>query len=413
MREVGRGLAAAAAGLLAMAVVAAAGLLLLGVPDVGGLTAAVVALAVGGSADVQAAAAGGLPVEVHGGLHGIPLGVSLAGAVVLGWLLLRRREGLLVRGAAAVVGFVGALGGIALWAGGKVSLPGGVGGPGGCVSGGLPFPGAGSSAGVRPGSAGGLGGGFPAAAGGPLSGGLPTQASLPTPTDLHTGLPAQASLPSPAHLEAAFSVAAAPTLAGALVFALVVVATCGLIARFPSLATTLRTLRWPLAGLAAVCLTAAGVLGGATAAGGVLLLLPQLLPAAVLTGLGVPWHLSTTGLLSCAPDTGFPATHWIAAAVLLGCGIAVALRWRHPPLRQAAVLAAVVGGVLSGTALLSRFSADLSVTAFGFSVPVLGAQLAANPLLALATGAAGGAGAGFAGSLLVRAISVSSRAWTR
>ncbi|MFJ9779643.1 hypothetical protein ACIRSS_08670 [Amycolatopsis sp. NPDC101161] len=207
--------------------------------------------------------------------------------------------------------------------------------------------------------------------------------------------------------------AAAPTLAGALFFALVVVAACGLIARFPSLATTLRTLRWPLAGLAAVCLTAAGVLGGATAAGAVLLLLPQLLPAAVLTGLGVPWHLSTTGLLSCAPDTGFPATHWIAAAVLLGCGIAVALRWRHPPLRQAPVLAAVVGGVLAVTALVSRFSADLSVSAFGFSVPVLGAQLAANPLLALAAGAAGGAVAGFAGSLLVRAISVSSRAWTR
>lgn len=413
MREVGRGLAAAAAALLAMAVVAAAGLLLLGVPDVGGSTAAVVALAVGGSVDVQAAAVGGLPVEVHGGLHGIPLGVSLAGAVVLGWLLLRRREGLLARGAAAAVGFVGALGGVALWGAGKVGLPGGVGGPGGCVSGGLPFPGAGFSAGVRQGSAGGLGAGFPAAAGEPLSGGLPARAGLPTPADLHAGLPGQTALPSPAHLEAAFSVAAGPTLAGALVFALVVVAACGLIARFPSVATTLRTLRWPLAGLTAVCLTAAGVLGGGTATGAVLLLLPQLLPAAVLTGLGVPWHFSTTGLLSCPLDTGFPATHWIAAAILLGCGIAIAFRWRHPPLRQAAVLAAIVGGVLAGTALLSRFSADLSVSAFGFSVPVLGAQLAANPLLALAAGAAGGAVAGFAGSLLVRAISVSSRAWTR
>ncbi len=395
MREVVRGLAAAAAALLAMAGVAAAGLLLLGVEQAGSLTAAVVALAVGGSVDLQAAPVGGLPVGVQGGLRGIPLGVSLAGAVVLGWLLLRRREGLLVRGAVAGVAFAGVLGGVALWAGGKVSLPGGVGAPRGCVSARLPLPG--SSAGVREALPGGLGARFPAAAGRPLSGGLPTQGGLP----------------SPAHLEAAFSVAVGPTVAGAAAWALVVVAACWLIARFPSVATTLRALRWPLAGLAAACLIAAGILGGATAAGAVLLLLPQLLPAAVLTGLGVPWHLSTTGLLSCAPDTSFPAAHWIAGAVLLGGGIAVALGRRRPPLRQAAELAAVVGGVLGATALLSRFSVDLSVTAFGFSVPVLGAQLAANPFLALAAGAAGGAVAGFAGSLLVRAISVSSRAWTR
>ncbi|SEF20108.1 hypothetical protein SAMN05421837_101231 [Amycolatopsis pretoriensis] len=212
-------------------------------------------------------------------------------------------------------------------------------------------------------------------------------------------------------MEATYSVAAGPTIAGALGFALIVIAACWLITRFPSTATTLRALRWPLAALTAVSLIAAGALGGTTAAGAVLLLLPQLIPAAVLTGLGVPWHL--TGIPSCAPDTSFPATHWIAAAVLLGCGIAVALRRRRPPLRQATELAAITGGVLAAVALLSRFSVDLSVTVFGFSVPVFGAHLAANPLLALAAGAAGGACAGLAGNLLVRAISVSSRAWTR
>ncbi|MFJ7219234.1 hypothetical protein [Amycolatopsis sp. NPDC098790] len=411
MREVVRGLLSAAAALLAMTVVAAAGLLPLGA---GGLTAPVVALAVGGSVDVSLV---GLPVGVHGVFRGVPLGVSLAGAVVLGWLLLRGREGLLVRGAVAVVAFAGALGGIALWAGGKVGLPGGVGAPRGCVSARLPVPGAGSPAGVGAAWPGGLGAGpsagvsaaWPSALGtGPSAG-----AGQALPGGLGAGFPTGTGLPSPAHLDAAFSVAAGPTVAGASAFALVVVAACWLIARFPSTTTTLRTLRWPLAGFAVLCLTVAGVLGGAKAAGAVLLVLPQLLPAAVLTGLGVPWHLTSTGLLSCTPDTGFPATHWIAAAVLLGLGVAVALRRRLPPLRQAAELGAVVGGVLAVTALLSRFSVDLSVTVFRFSVPVLGADLAANPLLALVAGAAGGAVAGLAGTLLVRAFSVSSRAWTR
>ncbi|MBE1499371.1 MYXO-CTERM domain-containing protein [Amycolatopsis lexingtonensis] len=391
MREVVRGLAAAAAAVLAMAGVAAAGLLLLGGEQAGSATGAVVAVAVGGSVDLQAAAAGGLPVGLSGDLHGMPLGVSLAGALVLGWLLLRRREGLLVRGGVAVVAFTGAVGAVAVWAAGKVSLPGGAGAPRGC--GPARLPGTGLSARVGQALPGKLGGPFAGA------GGLGTGPSAPAG--------------SPTHLEAAFSVALGPTLAAALVWGLVVVGACWLIARFPTIATTLRTLRWPLAAFTVVCLAAAGVLGGGAAAGAVLLLLPQLLPAVVLTGLGVPWQLGTTGLLSCAPDTTFPATHWIAGVVLLGLGIAVALRRRRPPLRQAAELAAVVGGVLAGTALLSRFAVDLSVTAFGFSVPVLGADLAANPLLALAAGVAGGAVAGFAGSLLVRGISVFSRAWTR
>ncbi|MEV6639299.1 streptophobe family protein [Amycolatopsis sp. NPDC051371] len=351
MREVARGLAAAVAALFAMAGVAAAGLALLGTGGVG-LTAAVVASAVGGRVEVEAMPAGVLPVAVRGELHVIPLGLSLAGAMVLGWLLLRRRDdGLLVRGAAAAVAFPAALTAIALLAKGKPPLPEGIGG--GCVS-----------AGPR--------------------------------------------LPWSGHLDAGFSVAVGPAVLGGVVWALVVVGVCWLVARFPFVAKGFRAARWPSAGLVVVCLAAAWTFGGAPAAGGVLLVLPQLVSGAVLLGLGVPWTVDTTGALSCVPDIGhFTPGLWVSGALLLGCGIAVAVRRR--PLRRAAAAGAVVGGVSTVMTLLSHVSLDVAVTAFGFSVPVLDARLTANPLLALLAGAL----AGFAGCLLVDAISVSSRAWKR
>jgi hypothetical protein len=355
MREVARGLAAAAGALLAMAGVAAAGLALLGTGGAG-LTAAVVALAVGGSVDVEAMPAGGLPVALHGDLHVIPLGVSLAGAVVLGWLLLRRRDGgLLVRGAAAAVAFPVGLIAIALPAQGKLALPTGTGGPAGCVSGG-------------------------------------------------------SRIPLPGHLDAGFSVPAGPAVLGAAGWALVVIGVCWLVTRFPVVATVFRVARWPSAGLAVVCVAAAWAFGGAAAAGGVLLALPQLVWGAVLLGLGVPWTVATTGALTCVPDLGnFTPGFWVSGALLLGCGIAVAVRRSGGPLRRAAVVAAVAGGGSAVLTLLSRVSVDVAVSAFGFSVPVLDARLTANPLLAFAAGAI----AGFAGCLLADAISVSSRAWKR
>jgi hypothetical protein len=63
--------------------------------------------------------------------------------------------------------------------------------------------------------------------------------------------------------------------------------------------------------------------------------------------------------------------------------------------------------------LLTRVSVDVTVGAFGLSLPVFAARLTANPLLALVAGLAGGAVAGFLGSLLADGISVSSRAWKR
>ncbi|MEU0533185.1 streptophobe family protein [Amycolatopsis tolypomycina] len=350
MREAFRGLIAATAALLTMAGVAAAGLALLGAGrfgDLGSLTAAAVALAVGGSVEAGAVPAGGLPVVVRGSLDVVPLGVSLAGAVVLGALLLRRREdGWLVRGAVAAVALPAGLAVIALAARGTLSLPERV------------------------------------TTRGALSGGL----------------------------DAGFSVAVGPTVAGAAVGTLVVVGAC----RFPSVATGLRAARWPAAGVAGLCLAAAFAFGGAVAAGGVLLALPQLVCGAVVLGLGVPWTVTPESALPVFP--GGPLLG-LSALVLLGACVAVRSRRAGPPLRRAAGLAVrfgtATGAVLAVGTLLSQASADVTVRAFGLSLPVFAARLTANPLLALVAGLAGGAVAGFAGSLLADAISVSSRAWKR
>lgn len=373
MREVGRGLVAAAAAVLAMTVVAAAGLVLLGAGragDLGALTAAAVAAAAGGSAEVGAVPAGGLPVAVRGGLDVVPLGVSVVGAVVLGALLRRRRaDGWLVRGAAAVVALAAALAVIALFARGALTIPGGgtVGGAGGC-------------------------GRAPRL---PLSGGF----------------------------AAGFAVPVGPTVLGALAGSLAVVGLCRLATRLPAVATSLRAARWPAAGLAGLCLAAAWTFGGAAAAGGVLLALPQLVCAAVLLGLGVPWTISSSGGFSCAvpavPVSPGGPLLGLSAVLLLGCGVQFAARSRRPggPLRRAAGFALwfapATGAVLAVVTLLSRISVDVTVGAFGFSLPVAAVRVAANPLLASVAGLAGGAVAGFAGALLADGISVSSRVWKR
>ncbi|KDN18956.1 streptophobe family protein [Amycolatopsis rifamycinica] len=375
MREVIRGLVAAAAALLAMAGVAAAGLALLGagrVGGLGGLTAAAVALAVGGSAEAGGTPAGGLPVAVRVGLEVMPLGVSLAGAVVLGSLLLRRGDGLLVRGAVAAVALPAGLAVLALLARGTLTMPDGVGA----------------------GAAGACG-----RAAGPVR------------------------LPGSGRLDAGFSVAVGPVVVGATAGVLVVVGVCWLVTRFPAVAAGVRAVRWPAVGLAVLCLAVAWTFGGTAAAGGVLLALPQLLGGAVLLGLGVPWTIGSSGAFSCAlpalPVSPGGPLLGLSAVVLLGCGVAVAARTRRSggPLRRAAGLAVrfapATAAVLAVVTLLSRISADVTVSAFGFSLPVFAVRLTANPLLALVAGLGGGAVAGFAGSLLADAISVSSRAWKR
>ncbi|WP_307849603.1 streptophobe family protein [Qaidamihabitans albus] len=392
-RDVYEGLAAAAAALLAMAGIAAAGLSLLDADRIGGLgalTAAVVALAVGGSAKFGAVPAGGLPVTVQGGVHVMPLGVSLVGAVVLGALLLRRgRDGLLVRGAAAAATFPAGLAMVAWAARGTVTfrLPDGTSAAGG----GLGVPGCSK-------------GGVPAAGGLPFGGGGPLGA-----------------------LDAGFSVAVGPASAAAVGWALAVVGVCWLAVRFRVAAAGLRAVLWLMGGITVVGLLVAWASGGAAAAGGVLLVLPLAVFGALLLGLGVPWTVSSEGMLSCVLDGAGPLSPggpliWVSGAALLGCAIvaasAAASAGGRPggPLRRAADLAVrlapVVGAVLAAMALLSRVSAGLGINAFGFSLPVLDAQVAANPLLALGAGLAGGAVAGLAGSLLVDGFrSRASVAW--
>ncbi|XVS67396.1 streptophobe family protein [Actinosynnema sp. CA-299493] len=260
-KEVGRGVVAAVAALAAMAGVAAAGLSLLDADRIGGfggLTAAVVALAVGGSAEVGAVPAGDLPFTVRGGVAVMPLGVSLAGAVVLGWLLLRRRDGLPARGAAAAVAFPAGLAAVAWSARGAVTLPGGV-------------TGGGSGAAVC---------GIPAM--GPFGRGGSVDA-----------------------LGAGFAVPVWPALAGALGWVLVVVGVCLLVARFRAVArfrVAVRGVLWTAAALTVVCLVGAWVFAGAAAAGAVLLVLPLVVSGAVSLGLGVPWAVTSDGALSCVLD---------------------------------------------------------------------------------------------------------------
>ncbi|MFJ1766846.1 streptophobe family protein [Amycolatopsis sp. NPDC088138] len=361
MRDVRRGLGAAAAALLVMAAIALAALLLLGAGrfgDLTALTAAVVALAVGGSADVAAVPSGALPITVHGAVDVMPLGVSLAGAVVLGALVLRPgRDGLAVRATTAAVSAVAGLAAISLLAQGNLTLR---------------VPGGASACGPGTGVTSRLGGA----------------------------------------VDAGFSAAVLPTVAGAAVWALVVAGVCGLAVRFPVVVPGLRWAATVFGVLTAGCALVAGVFGGAAAAGAVLLALPQAVSGALVLGLGVPWTVTSSGVLSCA----FPGIEpggawiWVPVVVLTACAVVVAARsGPGGALRRAGVFAAVTGGVLAVVTLLSRVSVDLGVTAFGLSIPVLDARLSANPLLALAAGAV----AGFAGGLLAGAISVSSRAWKR
>ncbi|WP_245982437.1 hypothetical protein [Lentzea flaviverrucosa] len=365
-RDVGHGVTAAVAALGAMAATAAAGVLLLDAGRFGGfgrVTAAMVAVAVGGSAEFGAVPAGGTPVAVSGSVDVMPLGVALAGAVALGWLLLRHRDGLLVRGAAAAVAFPAGAMAVAMAARGEVIPPG-------------------------------------AAAAGGISG----VCGLPAIGPLGRGRSVDA-------LSVGVSVPVWPVLAGAVVGVLAVVGVCRLVVRFQIAAH--RAL-WTVGGLVAACLLVAWALGGPAVAGGVLLLLPHIVFGVLSLGLGVPWTVSSEGALACVldgvapPSPGGPLT-WVAAALLLVLG-ALTVRGGRP-LHRAAWLGAVVGVVLGGLALLSRVSVRLGIGAFGFSVPVLDAGVAANPLAALALGGAGAAAAGLLAGGLLRLASVSWPAW--
>lgn len=389
-RDLYGGLLAAAAGLLTMAGTAAAGLLLLDAGRIGELpklTAAVVALAVGATADITARPTTGLPLALQGGVHVMPLGVSLAGAVVLGALLLRRaKEGLLVRSLTALVALPAGLTAVAFLARGPLTFQ---------------LPTSGWTARGATGTA------------------ICAPNAATQPSGAPTQLPDVPLRSGSGGLEAGFSVAVGQVALGAAGFVLVVGAGCWLLTRCHFRA---RRLGVGIVGaIATVCVVASWIVGGAAAAGGVLLALPLALFGFLLLGLGVPWTFASEGLLNCAGDPSSPSVLTaVSVALLLAGGVAVALRTAGPtgpPLRRAAILAAqlalVTGVVLTGMALLVRLSAQIGIEAFFFEQTVLDAQVAANPLIALAVGLAGGALAGFAGRLLVdHRTSLSWRAWS-
>lgn len=402
-RGAAEGAGAAVIALLAMAGTAAVGLSFLdaeGTGEFGAMTAAAVAMAAGGSAGLDADLAGQIPLAVHGGVDAMPTGVALVGAVVLGWLLLRRGgEGLLVRGAAATVAFAGGVAAAASLARGTVTLRP----PDGTTGGAMARMTSGCATGAGPGT------------GGPSPGG-----ELPFSGGAFDSF------------AVGFSVAAGPAVVGAVVGALAVLGVCALAVRFASVATSLSAVLWTLGGIAAVCLPVAAVLGGTEAAGGGLLFAPLAVFGTVLLGLGVPWTLSSEGALACGLDGAGPLPSsgglplplvGVSGLVLLAIGIVAACLSRGRPggalwrsWGLALRLAPVVGAAAVLTVLLSRFAFGLDAEAFGVPIALLDAELGANPWHALAVGIAGGAAAGFAASLLVdgmrRAASVSSSTWT-
>lgn len=440
MRHAYAGGAAAVAALLAMGGTAVVGLLLLdagrlGRPD--RLAAALMAMGVGAPVQVGAAPSGGLPVAVSGRADVLPLGVTLAGMIVLGVLLARRgRAGLLVGGGTAMAVFTGGVAAVAWAARGALALPSGLtptaGGMSGCTpggAGGFGLPGVSGGLGL-PGGSGALGstgtsGGFalPGAFGG-LGG--PGGARLPGPSGLS------------GPLDAGFAVAVGPAVAGAAVLALAVVALCWLGLRFPPVAAGLRVLRWPALGVVVAGLVAAAVFGGFPAAGGLLLALP--------VGLALGPTVHADGVLACAirggrgESAGGPlalldgGSVWLVVlplAVLLGCCVLVAAAARRArtsdparqgsdPVRVGSGLARLIPGfarralgvglaaglALAGLALVTQASAQVGVRALIFSLPLLDARLVTEPWAALLLGVV----AGSAASLLVDAF-VGWRPW--
>lgn len=384
-----QGLAAAAAALLAMTGTAAVGLALLGAGrtgEFGGLTATVVAMAAGAPASFTAVPASELPIAVRGGVEAMPMGVSLAGAATLGWLLLRRgREWFLVRGAAAAAALTAGIAGASQLARGAMPIDPPDGGPAADVG--------------------------------------------PVAVDCASGMPPAGGGPAAAMgggLDAEFSVASWSASGAAALWALAVVGVCFFAMRSRAALAGIRAVLWGLGGTAALGLVAAWVYGGAGPTGVLLLFAPLAVFAALLHGLGVPWTMVSDGPIACEMDAsafiGAPLTA-VSGAVLLCCGVIVAARTGDRPggmPRRAVSLAAgtglTTGAALAAVAALSRVSIELGVQAAFFSRTLLEAELAADPLHALGAGLAGGAAAGLAGRLVVdlfrNRASLSWRAWS-
>ncbi|MFJ9836320.1 streptophobe family protein [Streptomyces sp. NPDC101169] len=396
--------------------------------SLGPMTAAVVALGAGGSvspsADVSAFGLKG--GEAHTAVEITPLGVSLAGALLLAWFFLRslRAAGvviapseLLARAGTVVALFVAMLGGLARAGHDVVTLDGGSLGldelPGGGGKGGAGIPGLGDIGGLLPDRVGDL-----------------------------------------IHAKAAvgFTVDTVPTLLGGLGWSAGVLLIALLAARRaplpPGWGAVHRVVRPAVSALVTVLLLAvvAGLAAAAYAAigddhpgriaGAALLGAPNGVWLGIPLGLFVPWDGRATGalgallphpldqLLGAARDqpvtlgrlAGLDGRVWLlavaAAAAMLLAGVLTAVRTPVPDGTGAAGLAgrcalrlgAATALTLSFLAWLTDVSVDASLSVLGFDAFGAGVELHGRTGAALLLGAVWGAGAGGAGALLARAL---------
>ncbi|MEU9143055.1 streptophobe family protein [Streptomyces sp. NPDC048349] len=404
------GIAAAGWSLLAMSVTAALGLHLLGADAAGGslgaMTAAVVVLAVGGtvlpSGDLSVFGAGGgagAAAGAEASLDVMPLGVALAGALVLAHLFLRSlgAQGsptgeLLARAAVVVALFVAAVG-VAAWAGHDVvTLDGAV----------LPK--------------------------------TPATVEVPGIGDVGGLLPDRIGDLIEARARVGFSVEPEATLRAAAVWAAVVLAVALLVSRRGPAGLA----RWRPAASAVVAALLVAVAAGLAAAvwaalgdehpgrvlGAALLGAPNGAWAGVLLGLFVPLAGRATGAparllpdpldallagsarepVTVARLAEYDGRVWLLVAgaglLLFSAGLLAAVR---TPGRRAAGCAArlsvVTGVALAALVWLTALSADASLAVLGVDAVDAGVELRGSAPVALVLGAAWGAVAGALGAL--------------
>ncbi|WP_419993807.1 streptophobe family protein [Streptomyces boninensis] len=416
---------------LVMAGLTALGLHLLGADalgELGPMTAAAMVLATGGAVrpDGDMKAFGMEESMANASIDLAPLGISFAGALILGWFFVRSLRGagpfisrgeLAARAGSVIVLFVAMVGGLA-WAGsGAVTIdgkhlpmdkiPGGGGG-------GLPD----AIKDKLPDGIGDIGGGLPDAIGDLANAKAQVGFEVLTGRSLLGGLiwvvlvltialAASRKSPLPHGWEAAHRVVR--PAASALRF-VVVLAVC--------------------AGLAAAAYSAATEEAHGQIAGAAILGAPNGVWLALPLGLFVPWHGSVTGQLKqVLPDpmdkllTGDdkPITVgrlaeldnrvWLLAVatamMMLAAGVLTAVR---TPVRdergalQFAARCAVRLGVITGLTLpllawLTGVSADASMSVFGVDALGAGLELHGSILWALLLGVVWGAGAGAVGAL--------------
>jgi hypothetical protein len=370
-----QGAAAALAALAVMVGLVAVGLYRLEVGGVGAVAAGV-ALAAGGS--VELLAGGGFGAELRGGLSGMPLGVSLAGAAVLVVSFqapLRRRavgrEELAVRVAAAVGTFVAGVGVLALVGQGRLPIG-------------------------RLGEWGRLG----EPDGAPFLGRERRSREAVTP-ELGQGS-------TPGDRTVQFHTDLAVTLGAGLLWVVVVLVVGWLVVRrapLPSRLTWVHRVRPALSATVTVVLvlvvdgTLVGLLVGGPLGGGLVLGAGTGVVLVLTLGIGVPW--------SAPVPVGEVLPVVFAAFTLLACGLLGAAWAPVPVLRwRAAVGAGLLLGVAVATTVaaltfLARVSVDFGVRLFGSQLLETELSLRGNVLLALVLGLGGGFLAGAGGHLLM------------